>query len=366
MDGFLQSEHFQPRLEPLPLAQLQPVGPSLNPHASERYWLQYRKRLIRATRLAYARACEPALLSFTATHEPHRATDEIQAGNVDFLRGIEWELRTLENLVAYPERLARGIPDGDLLVDRFHEACSQLLVQRTRVVAALRFLILGEIPEPFYAAATNSQAEPELVTLRGEPGQSFLLGGRLVGIGARDGEPFIDFSTRSGVVRIPASRAIADAVFTTGAGGKVVLHYSPENHELFSITRIRPGTEPPEDRQIDGWCDRIHALQALRSGWDTYGAPPIDSRAIGALAQFVGHLLVRFALDSSDLAAMNIGPTHDGGVSIEWDVHTRTLLLTIEADGSVRVAHGDDEDERTVQQPQDLVDDVTWLRQLNS
>lgn len=65
----------------------------------------------------------------------------------------------------------------------------------------------------------------------------------------------------------------------------------------------------------------IAELRELVSNWDTYGAPPIDPRAI-AVAE---HL---------QSTPMQLVPTSEGGVSCVWFVNDVEYSVTIKPDGS--------------------------------
>jgi hypothetical protein len=80
---------------------------------------------------------------------------------------------------------------------------------------------------------------------------------------------------------------------------------------------------------------RIFSFASLEVGWNSYGAPRIDRRAI----QSAGGLLVVI----SDLAtpAPSAVPTVSGGVQFEWHQNGIDLEVEILASGRVSVFHRD-------------------------
>ncbi len=364
---------FQPSLEPLPLAALQPTPRSADPHPGPRYWLKYRARLVAATRAANARAMEPPLAAFVVERVDGANSRELEAVRVDNSTALdyaEFELRTLETLVSYPNRLASGLPDGEALVHSFRHACRLLLEQRRAVTATLRFLATADASRDFYASNTEFDGVGTTRELQAEAGATVLIGGRLRGLGAERGSAFIDLGTEQGVVRIRALPHTAFAILAVGRGALVVLHVDPNSGFLHSITQQVPNAVVPvfPERQVRTWLPRLTELRALRAGWDTYDAPPIDERALDRLEQLVGHLLVTRGLTDDDIRKMNVGPSHDGGVAIEWDTHGRVLHITIERDGKVvRVERSDDEaEERISERAEDLSADIEWLHQAHA
>ena len=82
------------------------------------------------------------------------------------------------------------------------------------------------------------------------------------------------------------------------------------------------------------------ALLELRTGWDAYGSPPIQSAYIESA------LAVIFAVMRDDTPAPSVVPTSRGGVQIEW--HTRGVDLEIEFETPFLI-RGSFEDHRTRQ-----------------
>ena len=107
--------------------------------------------------------------------------------------------------------------------------------------------------------------------------------------------------------------------------------------------------EPPEDRPTptqffirccDWWEDAVKQLQAIRAlptGWDSYGAPPPDSRILhsamcllAALSQVEG------------LAKPHINPTRNGGAQFEWEAGDRYFELEVLAERAATYLYCDD------------------------
>lgn len=79
-------------------------------------------------------------------------------------------------------------------------------------------------------------------------------------------------------------------------------------------------------------------LRGLASGWDSYGAPPIDDAAIQAALSLVVDLSV------AHLPLPAVVPTSKGGVSLEWRHGPQEIVVEIEPGaGGADVYYSDEE-----------------------
>jgi hypothetical protein len=112
-----------------------------------------------------------------------------------------------------------------------------------------------------------------------------------------------------------------------------------------------------------GLRQRLDSMQVLQPGWDTYRAPAPTSASLATARAALLRLTSEFGIDDSEAPRMNLGPSHDGGVTMEWSRGNKTLLVTFDREGAILVARSDEDDEagdRRVDE-QGLVEDVRWL-----
>lgn len=350
-----------PAIEALPLDQIMPKV-SRNPDPGERYWLDYRKSLIRKTRVALARAMEAPLRAIVLSRpDPEKPRARVRAENFSILEAVGYELVQLRLWTKYPATNAWMLEDGEFLVQQFQEACRLLLAQREQLASFLRLLIEGDRAD-FYASATELDNEPKVepISIDG----TVVLAGLVRGVGCRNGQPFVDFRTSEGIARVVAQPAGIANALSWGIGSRLVVHADPAS-DIITVTRLGAEAEMPVARRdLSMWKSIEARLDAAKAGWDTYGAPAVDERARATLRVVVGHLLATRGLNDHDLKGMNIGPSHEGGVSIEWDNDDRTLNVYIAADGSLSLGRSDEEDEVELQLEHSLrriESDVDWL-----
>lgn len=110
-----------------------------------------------------------------------------------------------------------------------------------------------------------------------------------------------------------ARRSLAYASYTG-----VALSENPEDpYSLSFPTHVKsPSTATMEAAEEPRWRERtvlgLAKILGLSAGWDSYGAPRIQTRAVNLAL----HLLESAARD--DAPAPIVVPTSDGGVQLEW------------------------------------------------
>jgi hypothetical protein len=134
------------------------------------------------------------------------------------------------------------------------------------------------------------------------------------------------------------------------------------------VRRIRKsyteyGAHLPTWRAHGRLNERLEHLRTLAAGWDTYRAHEISETAIDAAYDVLRALIKAENFDDENVRAMNIGPTADGGVSLEWSHGAKKLYVTFDRNGVITVLRSDapdEEEDRTID-PAKLVDEVRWL-----
>jgi hypothetical protein len=93
---------------------------------------------------------------------------------------------------------------------------------------------------------------------------------------------------------------------------------------------------------IDAAEDKLRELLELEDGWDTYGAPAIESDTV----QAASILLRMLARAVRDLPMPSIVPTAAGGVEIEWSTPADDVVASLElVPGGTLVLYHDDGDQ---------------------
>lgn len=88
--------------------------------------------------------------------------------------------------------------------------------------------------------------------------------------------------------------------------------------ERIAVNLTGSGYEPTSFWRV---LDAFSRLSQLRSGWDSYGAQPLDPRAVRRCITLLSSLLRDEAPDPA------VVPTRDGGIQIEW--HHRGIDLEV-------------------------------------
>jgi hypothetical protein len=108
-----------------------------------------------------------------------------------------------------------------------------------------------------------------------------------------------------------------------GAGDGVEVHRAyhfviPEGGRIV-VEVAEEGGEPDWLPQV---VRRLRELLRLGPGWDSYGARPVDPRAVAAALALLAHVMKRAA------EAPQIVPTVHGGVQLEW--HSKEAGVEVE------------------------------------
>ena len=95
------------------------------------------------------------------------------------------------------------------------------------------------------------------------------------------------------------------------------------------VVNSSPG-KPVTLEALDEAMERLLGLHSLPAGWDSYGSPAIDARAVASGLL----LLTQAALEG--LPTPHVCPVSGGGVQLEWEIGARGLELEALPDGSVQ------------------------------
>lgn len=117
--------------------------------------------------------------------------------------------------------------------------------------------------------------------------------------------------------------------------------------------------------------ERLKGFKALRAGWDSYGAKPIEWSTINRAIVFICHVLYDIDSQNKDIVPPPfIAPRSDGGIQFEWSTCYKELIHTIPDKENERIEYlktdmtsGEEkEEEGEVSSINDLVSIVTdWL-----
>jgi len=88
--------------------------------------------------------------------------------------------------------------------------------------------------------------------------------------------------------------------------------------------------------RLDSSHHRLDELAALPDDWDSYGAPPLSSRAL----QVAHSLLLALAkqpvpIDRVELNPFHIAPLPSGGVQLEWTGPRTDIEVEIDPEGKL-------------------------------
>lgn len=127
---------------------------------------------------------------------------------------------------------------------------------------------------------------------------------------------------------------------TTSSGDLVTLDEerlrlkaSIDSYPAKSITVELSGPAAPE--WLTPAMKSAVALLALQKDWDTYGAPPIDPRAVVRGLETLG------AIMAPDSLPPIFVPTSAGGCQLEWHTRSRDLEIEITSEGVTMVFFDD-------------------------
>jgi len=105
----------------------------------------------------------------------------------------------------------------------------------------------------------------------------------------------------------------------------------PAMNQAVGVTGMT--SEPTQDPRVVAALSMLDRLGRLPPGWDGHAARPV---AIGVL-EAVGRFVRSGALDQAPAAELQLVPTAQGGLQLEW--HTRDLDLVLECEPSGAVSY---------------------------
>jgi hypothetical protein len=122
-------------------------------------------------------------------------------------------------------------------------------------------------------------------------------------------------------------------------GTDAVVHSSPEETAAFSqcVFASRGSPEP----WANDACRQLRQLTQLPANWDSYGAAPINDRALEKAAQYLVYLACVVGVP-----APGVGATPDGEVALTWDEAAWSLDASVDATGLIRYVYLDERDHR--------------------
>jgi len=106
---------------------------------------------------------------------------------------------------------------------------------------------------------------------------------------------------------------------------------APAMHQAVMVTGVT--SEPTRDPRVVAALSMLDRLGRLPAGWDGETARPVATGVLEAVARFVRS----GALDQAPAADLQLVPTTEGGMQLEW--HTRDLDLIIECEPSGAVSY---------------------------
>jgi hypothetical protein len=98
------------------------------------------------------------------------------------------------------------------------------------------------------------------------------------------------------------------------------------NGECLTVELVGSGEEPTSLWHV---LTRIEHLSKLASGWDSYGAQPLDPRAVRRAFELFSLLL------NENTPEPSVIPTRDGGLQFEWHRGGTDLEVTCDPMGAV-------------------------------
>jgi hypothetical protein len=98
--------------------------------------------------------------------------------------------------------------------------------------------------------------------------------------------------------------------------------------------------ENPEPWLYDA-CQQLEQLALLPANWDSYGAAPVDNRAVKKAAQYLAYLACVVGVP-----APGVGAAPDAEVALTWDEAAWSLDASVDASGLIRYVYLDERDHR--------------------
>lgn len=110
---------------------------------------------------------------------------------------------------------------------------------------------------------------------------------------------------------------------------EIVIFFRPPGMRVHSLIRhveMRREATHQAFEQLEGMSD-------LQEDWDSYGAAPIDSRALATARALLDELTY---LSAPRFTPFNVAPIADGGVQVEWrHLNGKALELWIATSGKI-------------------------------
>lgn len=113
----------------------------------------------------------------------------------------------------------------------------------------------------------------------------------------------------------------------------------------------RPTSEPAQDPRVLAALAMLDRLGRLPPGWDGDAARPVATGVLEAVGRFIRS----GALEHAKAADLQLVPTTQGGVQLEWHTHDLDLILECEPTGAVSYYVAD---ETSGEEAEGLVDDI--------
>jgi len=112
-----------------------------------------------------------------------------------------------------------------------------------------------------------------------------------------------------------------------------------------------PTSEPATEPRVVAALAMLDRLGRLPPGWDGDAARPVAPGVLEAVGRFIRS----GALEYANAADLQLVPTAQGGVQLEWHTHDLDLILECEPSGAVSYYVAD---EASGEEAEGLVDDI--------
>jgi hypothetical protein len=103
--------------------------------------------------------------------------------------------------------------------------------------------------------------------------------------------------------------------------------------EPSNASMMGDGGRPEKDGWFDRVCHRLAEIDALKPGWDSYGADRFPKTTVN----FTAMVLAAVWSEASPLPFPNISPMSNGAIMVEWRSPTHELTLEVNGPNDVDV-----------------------------
>jgi len=242
---------YAPSVELLPSAgRLMPPPPAGRyPRPGEVLaWMRAAREAVRDLR---ARAAVPALNIVTVTQREDRSHEQTQAANLSLIDVLDREVASLDSLARgrfTTQQVPIPKPDMDALSVDIRNAFRRLHDQRRSARNAIAFLGGAEFERDFYAPARDVRPANDLHPAT--PQSTLRLIGIVGAIGAREGQPFVEFDTVEGTWTMPAERRhVFGLLHVRKIGDVIQMMAQPGSGRVFWAESPPGRTVPPTAEQ---------------------------------------------------------------------------------------------------------------------